>query len=58
MPRSADAAAREITVVFKDRFLTFPLPPNATLEDLAMQLAGIGKRIAGLPVYIDVRAPG
>ena len=45
----------EVTAVFKGRFLTFPFPRDATLADLTMRLAGLGRHHEGLPVYVDVK---
>jgi len=45
----------EVTALFRDRFVTFPLPRHATLAELAAQLAALGERHEGQPVYIDIR---
>lgn len=45
----------EVTALFRDTFVTFPLPRHGTLAELAAQLAALGERHVGQPVYIDVK---
>lgn len=53
--RSAETAANEVTVVFRNAALMFDLPSGSTLEDLARRLEDLGERPFGEPVYIDIK---
>jgi hypothetical protein len=55
MLRSHIPRQNQVTALFKDAFVTFPLPCSGTLAELAAQLAALGERHDGLPVYIDVK---
>lgn len=46
-----------VRAVFKEAALSFNLPREATLEELAEELASLGQRYGGLPLYVDVRLP-
>lgn len=44
-----------VRAVFKEASLSFNLPRQATLEELAEELAVLGRRYGGMPLYVDVR---
>jgi hypothetical protein len=44
--------------VFQEAALSFNLPREATLGELAEELSALGKIYGGMPLYVDVRLPG
>jgi hypothetical protein len=46
-----------VMAVFQEAALSFNLPREATLGDLAEELGALGKIYGGLPLYVDVRLP-
>lgn len=44
-----------VRAVFKDVALSFNLPKDTTLAELAQELAMLGRHYGGLPLYVDVR---
>jgi hypothetical protein len=44
-----------VMAVFEDAALSFTLPREATLSDLAEELNELGERYGGTPLYVDVR---
>ena len=44
-----------VTAVFENAALAFNLPREATLAELAEELAALGERYGGPPLYVDVR---
>jgi hypothetical protein len=44
-----------VRAIFKEAALSFNLPRSATLEQLAQELASLGRRYGGTPLYVDVR---
>lgn len=57
MNRSEHQSPNLVRAVFKEAALSFNLPPDTTLEELAEELASLGQRYGGLPLYVDVRLP-
>jgi hypothetical protein len=44
-----------VMAVFEEAALSFNLPREATLSDLAEELGVLGERYGGAPLYVDVR---
>jgi hypothetical protein len=55
MARLDREAPSVVRAVFKDAALSFNLPKQATLEQLAEELAVLGRHYGGPPLYVDVR---
>ncbi len=53
--RQPGQQASRVVAVFRDAALSFDLPREATLEDLAEELGFLGERYGGSPLYVDVR---
>jgi hypothetical protein len=46
-----------VMAVFEEAALSFNLPREATLGELAEELNALGKIYGGMPLYVDVRLP-
>lgn len=44
-----------VRAVFREAALSFNLPREATLEELAEELGALGEIYGGAPLYVDVR---
>jgi hypothetical protein len=44
-----------VRAVFKDAALSFNLPKQATLEELAREVAALQRHYGGPPLYVDIR---
>ncbi|HLJ65421.1 MAG TPA: hypothetical protein VKT70_15010 [Stellaceae bacterium] len=55
MYRSKSEAPNQVRALFKQASLSFDLPKETTLEELATELALLGRRFGGLPIYVDVK---
>ena len=51
------AEPSRVMAVFHEAALSFNLPREATLADLAEELGALGKIYGGMPLYVDVRLP-
>lgn len=47
-----------VMAVFQEAALSFNLPREATLAELAEELNALGKIYGGMPLYVDIRLPG
>lgn len=50
-------APSRVMAVFEQAALSFDLPREATLGELAEELGALGEIYGGLPLYVDVRLP-
>jgi hypothetical protein len=46
-----------VMAVFQEAALSFNLPREATLGELAEELNALGKIYGGMPLYVDIRLP-
>ncbi len=46
-----------VMAVFHEAALSFNLPREATLGELAEELDALGEIYGGMPLYVDVRLP-
>ena len=44
-----------VMAVFREAALSFNMPREATLEELAEELGALGELYGGAPLYVDVR---
>jgi hypothetical protein len=44
-----------VRAIFKDAALSFNLPKETTLAELAEELGDLGQRYGGMPIYVDVK---
>lgn len=58
MASSAPESSTVVRAVFKDAAFSFNLRRQATLGDLAEELAYVGRRHGGAPLYVDVVVRG
>lgn len=59
MTREArQAQSSRVMAVFQEAALSFNLPRETTLEELAEELSALGEIYGGMPLYVDVRLPG
>jgi hypothetical protein len=54
MASIAQDSSTMVRAVFKDAAFSFNLRRQATLGDLAEELAYVGRRFGGSPLYVDV----
>lgn len=54
MASTARDSSTLVRAVFKDAAFSFSLRRHATLGDLAEELAFMGRRFGGTPLYVDV----
>jgi hypothetical protein len=55
-PHSQRPMPLRVTAEFDGSALSFALPPEATLADLAGRLAALGRPHRGAPISVEVRA--
>jgi len=55
MTKKRRSPQRRVMAVFEGAALSFDLPREATLSDLAEELDTLGERFGGAPLYVDVR---
>jgi hypothetical protein len=55
--RNEAAQTSRVMAVFQEAALSFNLPRETTLGELAEELSALGKIYGGMPLYVDIRLP-
>jgi len=46
-----------VMAVFREAALSFNMPRETTLEELAEELGALGELYGGAPLYVDIKLP-
>ncbi len=55
--RKQQTQPSRVMAVFQEAALSFNLPREATLGELAEELNALGKIYGGMPLYVEIRLP-